>query len=173
MSEHLWRAEAHRFGPGKIHAIKHDTLDMDGYVWDGSSTYCGRILRDLPGENMGASSISDVTCRSCVKSYESALRWAEVSAENERRQRRYEEERARQDREWWAWYNRYLQTPEWRERRRRVMARANGICEGCGEREATQVHHLTYTRVGHEMLFDLVAVCDACHRTIHQDKRAA
>jgi len=73
------------------------------------------------------------------------------------------------DEEWWGVYKHYLTTPEWRERRRRVMQRAGHMCEGCGIQRATQVHHLTYKRVGREMLFDLVAICDECHEAIHPD----
>lgn len=67
----------------------------------------------------------------------------------------------------WTKYSEYLASPEWAEKRRRVLDRADYRCEGCGERQATQVHHLTYARVGKEMLFDLVAVCDYCHDVIH------
>lgn len=77
-------------------------------------------------------------------------------------------ERDRQNREWWAWYNRYLQSPQWRERRRLVFSRARGMCEGCREETATQVHHLTYAHVGNEFLFELVAVCDECHERLHE-----
>jgi hypothetical protein len=70
----------------------------------------------------------------------------------------------------WEKYNEYLNSPEWREKRELVLRRANGICEGCGKVNATQVHHLNYAHVGREMLFELVAVCDACHEIIHGRK---
>lgn len=72
------------------------------------------------------------------------------------------------DARFWAWYDEYLQTDAWREKRLQVLARARNTCEGCGLVKSTQVHHLTYERVGREMLFDLVAVCDDCHREIHR-----
>ena len=74
-----------------------------------------------------------------------------------------EEARAR----WWNLYDEYLSGPVWKAKRALVLRRANGRCEGCAEHGATQVHHLTYDRVGREMLFDLVAICDACHEAIH------
>jgi hypothetical protein len=67
----------------------------------------------------------------------------------------------------WDKYSEYLRSPEWASKRALVFQRANGMCEGCGIREATQAHHLTYARVGREMLFDLVAICDACHEVVH------
>ena len=71
--------------------------------------------------------------------------------------------------EWWTKYNAYLQTPQWRAIATRVLKRANGICEGCGQAGATQVHHLTYQHVFNEFLFDLVAVCRACHERLHDE----
>ena len=81
-----------------------------------------------------------------------------------------EESLSREQDEWFAWYSEYLDSPEWRSRRKRVLERARGQCEGCGLRPATQVHHLHYRRAGREMLFDLVAVCEECHGDIHSDE---
>jgi hypothetical protein len=66
----------------------------------------------------------------------------------------------------------YLGTAFWRERRERCMKRAKGTCEWCKKRRATQVHHLTYMRVFNELPTDLVALCDPCHRNVHQLKPA-
>lgn len=66
-----------------------------------------------------------------------------------------------------AQYHDYLRTPQWREKSRRVRERARGMCEGCGERRCTQVHHLTYDHIGAEFLWELVAVCDECHERAH------
>src|SRR5262249_28732406 len=67
-------------------------------------------------------------------------------------------------------YDQYMESDEWRSRRNKVFKRAGGKCEGCLERHATQVHHLTYRRFGAELLFDLVAVCDECHTICHPEK---
>jgi hypothetical protein len=67
-------------------------------------------------------------------------------------------------------YASYLKSPEWGRRRSKVLQRANGMCEGCLERKATQVHHLTYDHIYNEFLFELVAVCDECHLRIHPEK---
>jgi hypothetical protein len=64
-------------------------------------------------------------------------------------------------------YQIYLNSPEWRDLRQRVMERAGNLCEGCHRRQATEVHHLTYERFKREMMFDLVAVCRRCHAQIH------
>lgn len=82
---------------------------------------------------------------------------------------REQDQKAREQKnaEWWANYNAYLLSPRWARIRSKVMERAHGVCEGCRENPAVQVHHLTYNRVGNEMLFDLVAVCHRCHEAIH------
>lgn len=67
------------------------------------------------------------------------------------------------------WYDGYLKSEEWRARREKVMQRCDGVCEGCGNAKAVQVHHLTYERVGREMLFDLVGICAQCHSGVHDD----
>ena len=70
--------------------------------------------------------------------------------------------------EWHDWYYEYLQSPKWKAIRAKTMDRTDGICEGCHERPATEVHHLSYEFVGDEMLWDLVAVCSPCHRKVHK-----
>lgn len=61
----------------------------------------------------------------------------------------------------------YLASRAWKGKRDKVLKRASGICEGCLDAKATQVHHLSYERWGDELLFDLVAVCSACHGKCH------
>lgn len=67
-------------------------------------------------------------------------------------------------------YSKYLKTAEWANRRAKVLKRAGGICEGCLERDATQVHHKTYEHVFEEFMFELIAVCDECHKRLHPEK---
>lgn len=74
--------------------------------------------------------------------------------------------------EWWTWYKEYLTSPEWQALRDRVLRRANGRCEGCGANAPSQVHHLTYEHVGNEFLFELVAVCVACHTRLHEEQQS-
>jgi 5-methylcytosine-specific restriction endonuclease McrA len=75
--------------------------------------------------------------------------------------------------EWWAGYSEYLESPEWQAKRAKILARAGGVCEGCGERPPGQVHHLTYRRLFRELLFDLVALCNGCHQACHPTKQLA
>ena len=63
----------------------------------------------------------------------------------------------------------YLNSPVWQFKRESVMRRANHNCEGCGVYLASygQVHHLTYANWKDEFLFELVYLCNECHRKIH------
>lgn len=81
--------------------------------------------------------------------------------------REREEEQRKKDNAWWQWYREYLKSDSWRSKRERVLQRDSYRCRACEKRRATQAHHLTYERVGHEPLFDLVAICDVCHEAIH------
>lgn len=64
-------------------------------------------------------------------------------------------------------YRRYLESPEWAEKRSAVRMRALGRCEFCGSAMA-HVHHVRYPkRLGNEPLTDLLAVCEGCHAKSH------
>lgn len=70
---------------------------------------------------------------------------------------------------WFKQYDKYLESPAWKAKRQKVLQRAKGVCEGCGDRPPAQVHHLTYKHVGNEFLWELVAVCNQCHDRAHQE----
>lgn len=71
------------------------------------------------------------------------------------------------DQAWGDLYRDYLKSQEWAIKRAKVMRRANYRCEGCGDKPAAEVHHLTYEHVTQEFLFELVALCGDCHERIH------
>lgn len=57
----------------------------------------------------------------------------------------------------------YMGSRAWALVREKVKRRAHEMCErGCGA-QLRQVHHLTYARIGHEELSDLMGLCEACH----------
>jgi 5-methylcytosine-specific restriction endonuclease McrA len=145
----LLLARPHQFGAGRVHAFL------------GGKTRCGKRPEDCPGAFDDGDWYA-VTCGGCLKGYDADRRRA---AEAER-SRELQAQAEQQQRDWWAWYTAYLNSPQWAGRRRLVLERARGLCEGCRKRRATQVHHLTYRMAGEEMLFQLVAVCDDCHDLI-------
>ena len=69
-------------------------------------------------------------------------------------------------------YADYLASPIWAAIRRRVYRRAHGICEACGERQATAIHHWGYTLKAMQgrNLNALQAVCESCHKRHHKIK---
>lgn len=68
-------------------------------------------------------------------------------------------------------YDAYLRSDAWAKKRAKVLKRDNYICQGCGEKKATEVHHLSYDHKYDELLFELVAVCADCHDRCHPEKQ--
>jgi len=69
-------------------------------------------------------------------------------------------------------YRDYIASPEWKSRRAKVMKRCGGVCEGCGDSPAVEVHHLSYRHFMEEFLFELVGVCERCHDRYHEDEES-
>jgi len=101
--------------------------------------------------------------RECERILEEA-RLAKVRREQER-----EEELA----EWRSGYSKYLRSKKWKRTRKKVLERADGMCEYCGKAPAVHVHHVKYP-AGHrrgefkrENYDYLVALCAGCHMKEH------
>jgi hypothetical protein len=61
-------------------------------------------------------------------------------------------------------YHKYLASRDWAKLKNQVKNRSLGSCERCRDGEHSSTHHLTYERVGHENLSDLIGVCENCHK---------
>jgi 5-methylcytosine-specific restriction endonuclease McrA len=76
------------------------------------------------------------------------------------------------DTPWHERYDEYLRSEEWLSIRRQVLRRDNFRCRHTGKLngpgDPLQVHHLTYDRVGHELLDDLITLCRSAHRQLHK-----
>lgn len=151
----LWAADAHEYGPGKVHLIDAE---------DRARTLCGKWLRAVPGKS---ASVGRATCKICLNAVENRTHRRLMNEEFSRQREQSERERAQRSAEWWANYNSYLRSAAWREKSEAVKRRSGGMCEGCGNNRATQVHHLTYKHVCEEFLWELRAVCDECHERVH------
>lgn len=67
------------------------------------------------------------------------------------------------------WYREeYLHSKHWRKTRNRALARSNFMCSNCRATHGLQVHHLTYTHLGHELDSDLKVLCSKCHKQVHK-----
>jgi len=64
-------------------------------------------------------------------------------------------------------YRDYLQSPEWQERRRRMLKSAGYRCQLCNASAQLHVHHRTYERRGSEYNGDLIVLCAGCHAKFH------
>lgn len=69
-------------------------------------------------------------------------------------------------------YRDYLASPEWAEKRRAALIRANHCCAHCGATRNLEVHHLDYTYLGEEMPEDLVVLCRFHHELADERRRA-
>ena len=61
----------------------------------------------------------------------------------------------------------YLQSPKWQALRQQVIAR-DKCCVVTGRTSNLDVHHVTYKRLGNELLEDLVLIHRDVHNAIHQ-----
>lgn len=71
-------------------------------------------------------------------------------------------------------YKSYLKSKDWRIKRHKFLKSScyRKRCELCGSSDEIckiHIHHLTYERIGDELLLDLVAVCEICHILVHSD----
>ena len=67
-----------------------------------------------------------------------------------------------------AGYSAYLQSPLWKDQRKRALRRAGFRCQVCSAKDQRlEVHHNSYDRLGRELIEDLCVLCSPCHRKIH------
>jgi hypothetical protein len=64
-------------------------------------------------------------------------------------------------------YRAYLKSPEWRGQRRAALLRAAYRCQICCRVGDLEIHHNTYSRLGHELPADIIALCGECHARNH------
>ena len=67
-------------------------------------------------------------------------------------------------------YDEYIQSSTWKERRKLALERAGNKCYFCGESKNLHVHHTNYDNLGNEYLYDLEVLCPDCHKRIHRLK---
>ena len=70
-----------------------------------------------------------------------------------------------------AYYINYIKSDAWKRKRLEYFARYGKFCQACGTRKNIVVHHLTYDRLGNELLTDLKSLCSVCHLAVHAQHR--
>jgi phage terminase large subunit GpA-like protein len=69
-------------------------------------------------------------------------------------------------------YLSYLRSPAWFALRKQHFARYGEWCKACGSTQKIHLHHKTYENLGRELMSELVALCDLCHRAVHRHHKA-
>ena len=65
----------------------------------------------------------------------------------------------------------YMASREWRLKRNEVIERANNICERCFDADITDIHHISYERLGDENIEqDLLGVCRPCYEFLSAER---
>jgi 5-methylcytosine-specific restriction endonuclease McrA len=67
-------------------------------------------------------------------------------------------------------YKKYLDSPSWKQTRKKVLRHAGYRCEICGANSGLDVHHKTYEHVGYERQEELQVLCSSCHTAAHHRK---
>lgn len=67
-------------------------------------------------------------------------------------------------------YQEYLASREWALLKNMVRQRSGGTCERCHRAPHQSTHHKTYARIGHELLEDLLGVCNPCHEWLSRKR---
>lgn len=142
---------------------KHPRSELRRRTLANGAVLFKRQCLDCGGEASGAVAHNEVKDKENVPPYDFGLK--------ERAQLAKEVERRLEEEAWWAWYNEYLLSARWREKRAMVLERDQYICQGCRSQKATVVHHLTYKHAGDELLFELTSVCGDCHQKAHPNER--
>lgn len=67
----------------------------------------------------------------------------------------------------YADYREYIESASWSEIRLRRIKLDRFTCQMCGTAKNLVVHHITYDRLGHEDINDLITLCHDCHEKVH------
>ncbi len=71
-----------------------------------------------------------------------------------------------------TFYLKYLKSPQWQIKREMYFAAKGKWCKACGKSQGPiQIHHITYDRLGRELLGDLTSLCPPCHNKVGQTQR--
>lgn len=65
-------------------------------------------------------------------------------------------------------YYEYMNSPEWKAKREERLKHDKFQCQMCHTAKNLVVHHITYDRLGHEDLSDLITLCKKCHESVHE-----
>lgn len=61
-------------------------------------------------------------------------------------------------------YHQYLKSEHWKKVKTTTYTHRLYRCIFCGTRKGLQIHHITYENIGNEKPYDLVYLCNECHK---------
>jgi hypothetical protein len=64
-------------------------------------------------------------------------------------------------------YRQYIASDAWKTKRRERLELDGHECTNCDATTYLEVHHLTYERLGNELMSDLQTLCQTCHARLH------
>lgn len=64
-------------------------------------------------------------------------------------------------------YEDYLQSDLWIQKRNMALSALGDQCQICKSKKGITVHHVSYDRIGKELIEDLSALCKSCHKMVH------
>ena len=68
-------------------------------------------------------------------------------------------------------YRAYLHSPEWKKLRAEIIAERGSQCERCKAVGPVDAHHRTYSRLFHELKWDIELLCHDCHAEHHHKQK--
>ena len=68
---------------------------------------------------------------------------------------------------WREEHAKYINSKQWKDKRKLVLDRDSHKCTSCGSAESLHIHHLTYKNFKNEPLEDLTTLCKYCHAKVH------
>jgi 5-methylcytosine-specific restriction endonuclease McrA len=67
-----------------------------------------------------------------------------------------------------AQYHKYLNSAQWKEKRKFALEFYGNRCALCGNRYDLEIHHRTYKNIFKEPMEDLMILCETCHKHHHK-----
>lgn len=65
-------------------------------------------------------------------------------------------------------YSKYIVSESWKNFTKRFYKKNKKECASCSGKTEIDIHHMTYERLGHELMEDVVALCNDCHFSFHE-----
>lgn len=64
-------------------------------------------------------------------------------------------------------YAEYLQSDLWKQKKATALSFIGNCCKICRSKKSINVHHISYDRIGKELIEDLSILCRSCHKMVH------